>query len=174
MVPMLVPGVARGADQTILGDQLVVKNPSTPDRRRVAIKAREIGSINTLVGNPMADGAVITLSTTGGTPATETYQMPAGTSTATGKPFWTGDVLKGFTYKDTKGLNGPVKSAQVKLSQGRFQIKVDVDGKLGTVAIVPPDPGSGGCAILTITGGDSYSMRFTDGHLTNVGLGSSR
>jgi hypothetical protein len=44
-----------------------------------------------------------------GTPSMQTFPLPAGTSAPTGKPFWSGDVVKGFKYKDSKGENGPVK-----------------------------------------------------------------
>ena len=85
-------------------------------------------------------------------------------SPTTGKPFWSGDAVKGFKYKDSKGENGPVKVVQIKKStSGSFTIKVVVDGKLGTVSVVPPNLGTGACALLEIGGGDSYSVRFADG-----------
>jgi hypothetical protein len=40
---------ARAAGQTILGNQLVVKDPSTPDRRQLVVKASEVGSPDTIV-----------------------------------------------------------------------------------------------------------------------------
>ena len=80
-------------------------------------------------------------------------RLPTGTSPTNLKPFWTGDAVKGFKYSDSKGENGPVKSALIKLASGVFQIKVAVDGKLGPVDVVPPNPGSDGCVLFTISGG---------------------
>jgi len=105
----------------------------------------------------------------GATPTVETYPLPAGVSPTTSKPFWTGDAIKGFSYKDPKGENGPVKSAQLKLKGGAFQIKIAVDGKLGPVGVVPPDPGTDGCVRLAVADGDSYSVSFTTGQVTNKG-----
>jgi poly(3-hydroxybutyrate) depolymerase len=160
---------ARAADQLVLGSQLVVKNPGTPDRRKVTVKAKEKASDDTIVGNLVADGGTIAITLEGGTPSDATYLLPAGTSASTGKPFWTGDAAKGFKYRDSKGENGPVKVAQVKLKNAIFQIKIVVDGKLGAVDLAPPAPGSSGCALLTIAGGDSYSVAFTTGDTTNDG-----
>ena len=110
----------------------------------------------------------MTVTANGASPSSETYPLPAGTSTRA-KPFWTGDAVKGFKYGDPNGENGPVKSGRLKLRNGVFQIKVVVDGKLGPVDVVPPDPGTDGCAVFTILGGDSYSVQFASGHVTNKG-----
>ena len=160
---------ARAADQTVLGNQLVVKNPSTAEKRKITVKAKESATDDTIVGDPVTGGATVTITANGANPTEETYALPAGTSPSTQKPFWSGDALKGFKYRDAKGENGPVKVAQLKLTGGVFQIKVVVDGKLAPVAIVPPAPGSDGCALLTIGGGDSYSVQFATGTLTNQG-----
>ena len=161
--------LAHAADQTVLGNQLVVKNPSAPEKRKVTVKGKESASDNTIVGDPVANGATVTITANGANPTEETYAMPAGTSPSSSKPYWSGDLVKGFKYRDSKGENGPVKVAQLKLKGGVFQIKVVVDGKLAPVGIVPPAPGSDGCALLTIVGGDSYSVLFADGTLTNQG-----
>ena len=110
-VAVTAPSAARAADQTILGNQLVVKNPSTPDKREVVVKAREAGSPDTIVGDPTVAGASLAITANGGTPSAQTFALPAGTSALTGKPFWSGDAVKGFKYKDSKGENGPVKVA---------------------------------------------------------------
>src|SRR5258705_10108776 len=123
----------------------------------------------TFVGVRGTSGATGTISADGGPPPSETYAWPAGASPSTLRPFWSGDPAKGFKYKDPKGENGPVKSAQLKLKGGVFQIKITVDGKLGPVAVVPPNPGTGGCVLLTIVGGDSYSVQFLGGDQTSDG-----
>lgn len=53
--------LAYAADQAILGNQLLVKNPSTPDKRKVTAEAKEKASANTLVGDPTIGGATRTV-----------------------------------------------------------------------------------------------------------------
>ena len=53
--------IASAADQTILGSQLLVKNPSTPEKRTVVGKAKESASPNTIVGDPTLNGATLTV-----------------------------------------------------------------------------------------------------------------
>jgi predicted esterase len=166
---ILMLAVADAADQTVLGRSLVVKDPSSATKRKITVKAKETGSDDSLVGDPVANGATVTITLDGMTPGVETYGLPAGTSPTTHKPFWSGDPLRGLKYGDPKGDNGAVKSAQLKLKGGVFQIKVVIDGKLGPVALVPPNPGSDGCVLLAITGGDSYSVQFASGQVTNGG-----
>jgi hypothetical protein len=160
---------AHAADQTVLGSSLVIKNPSTPIKRKITVKAKETGTDGTLVGDPVTSGATVTVSANGTVPSTDTFSMPTGTNPENQKPFWTGDAVKGFKYSDSKGANGPVKSAQIKLKNGVFQIKVAVDAKLGAVDVVPPNLGSDGCVLFTIGGGDSYSIQFASGKVTNKG-----
>ncbi len=154
---------AHAADQTVLGSDLTVKNPGTADKRSVSVKAKESGSDDVLVGDPAASGATVTITLEGITPSSASYDLPAGVSVTSGKPFWSGDPAKGFKYRDPKGENGPVKSAQIKKSKGgTFQLSVAIDGKLGPVDVVPPGPGTG-CVLFTISGGDSYSVAFANG-----------
>jgi poly(3-hydroxybutyrate) depolymerase len=161
--------VARAADQLVLGSTLVVKDSGTAAKRKITVKAKETGTDDTLMGDPTTGGATVTISATGGTPSSQTFTLPVGVSAMTQKPFWSGDASKGFKYRDAKGENGAVKSAQIKLKGGTFQIKVSVDGKGGPVDVVPPNPGSAGCAFLSIGGGDGYSVQFATGKLTNKG-----
>ncbi|HXJ34676.1 MAG TPA: alpha/beta hydrolase [Candidatus Eisenbacteria bacterium] len=168
-VVLSVVPAAPSADQTILGSAFTVKDPGTAAKRKITVTAKESASPDSLVGDPTAGGASVTITANGATSSAETYALPAGTSPTTLKPFWTGDALKGFKYRDAKGENGPVKLAQIKVSNGTFRLKVGLDGKLGPIGVVPPNPGSDGCVLLTIVGGDSYSVRFADGKLTNNG-----
>jgi len=164
---------AHAADQTILGNQLQVKNPSTPDKRKVVVKAKEKLSPNTIVGNPVASGASLSVVANSALPGVpQVFALPQGTSGITGKPFWSGDAVKGFKYKDSKGEQSAVKSVQIKkTSSGNFSIKVTASGKLGLITVTPPNPGLSGCAALILTGGDSYSVAFKagDGLVTNKG-----
>ena len=164
-------GLAYAADQTILGNNFLVKNPGTTDKRKIVGKAKESGSANTINGNPVAAGATLTIRADGGSPSVQVFGLPQGTITATGKPAWSGDATKGFKYKDPKGQNGPVKIAQIKKSaSGTFSIKAVISGKNGTILVTPPNPGTGGCMLLGLNLGDTYSVSFEPGtgaQLTN-------
>jgi len=161
--------LADAADQKVRGNTLVVRDSGSDAQRRITVKAREAASDDTLVGDPTTGGASVTITVTGATPSSQTFTLPAGVSSTKQKPFWTGNAVKGFKYADRKGENGPVKSAQIKLKGGAFQIKVTIDGKGGPVDVVPPNPGSAGCAFLSIGGGDGYSIQFATGKVTNKG-----
>jgi hypothetical protein len=154
-------GGALAADQTILGKSLSVKNPSTPDRRKVVVVGKEPGSPNTLVGNPTVNGATLTVVANGGTPTSQTFLVPQGIS-ATGKPFWSAIGTTGYKYKDSKGEQGPVKTILLKRApSGNFTVKAVVQGKLdGGTTIVPPNPGTDGCVVVAIGLGDAYHLRF--------------
>src|SRR5215467_7458751 len=39
---LLLPVTTHAANQNVLGDQLLVKNPSTPDKRKITVKAKEL------------------------------------------------------------------------------------------------------------------------------------
>jgi acetyl esterase/lipase len=163
------PSMVQAADQTVRGKALVVKNPGTPGKRRITVVAREPASDDSLVGDPVTNGATIRIAVDGAMPSSQTFSLPAGLSAAKRKPFWTGDAAKGFAYRDAKAENGPVKSARVTLRGGTFRIRVVIDGKGGSVDVVPPSPGSAGCAFLEIGGGDAYSIQFSTGRVTNKG-----
>ena len=109
--------VVHAADQTVRGTTLIVKDPGADAKRKITVKAKEAASDNTLVGDPTVNGASVTITTTGATPTSQTFTLPAGTSAMTQKPFWSGDAVKGFKYKDGKGENGAVKTA--RSSSGR-------------------------------------------------------
>ena len=167
----LSAGTALAADQTIFGKSLTVKNPATPDRRKVSIQAKEAGSPNVIVGNPTATGATLTVSLNGANPSTQTFLLPQGVSVQ-GKPFWKAVGADGYKYKDSKGEQSTVKTLLIKKTPGgTFAIKAIVAGKLdGGTHLVPPDPGTDGCATLSITGGDTYHMKYgNDGLVQNTG-----
>ena len=170
LLSTMLPIVAHGADQTVLGNQLNVKAGATPDKRKIIVKAKEKASDNVLVGDPLTGGATLTVSANGTTSTSQTFNLPVGTSTMTGKPFWSGSLAKGYKYKDPKRENGPVKIAQIKKTPGGvFQIKVVIDAKGGSVTVVPPNTGTFGCAQLTLGTGDSYHVRFASGVAVNKG-----
>lgn len=165
---VLLPSAAFAADQAVLGKQLLVKNPGGPEKRKLLVKAAENNTDNTLVGDPTTGGATLTISLYGGTASAQTFNMPAGLN-AKGKPFWKGDAVKGYSYKDAKGENGAVTTAKLKVKNGTFQLKLVLSGKAAALDLTPPEGGLGGCVQLAIGGGDSYSIRFADGQLKQKG-----
>src|SRR5262249_27939882 len=56
---------ARAADQSVRGSSLVVKDPGSADQRKITAKAREVGSDDTLVGDPVTGGATVTITANG-------------------------------------------------------------------------------------------------------------
>jgi hypothetical protein len=160
----------QAADQTILGSKLQVKDPGTQYQRRVQVKAREKASPNTIVGNPTVSGATLTIRVDGGSMSQQTIALPASN--------WSGDATKGFKYKDGPRALSPVKSARLSKSpSGAVSLQVQLDARVATtqypvaqeVNVLPPNPGTDGCALLTIGGGDSYSVKFVGGQIINKG-----
>jgi hypothetical protein len=165
-------GSALAADQPILGSQLQLKNPGAPSKTSLKAAAKEKGSTNTLVGDPVVSGAVLTVRANGGTPSSQTFNLPQGSSPTTGKPYWSGNVTKGFVYKDSKLEQGPIKQVSIKkTSSGVFQIKIGGSGKVTPLTVLPPNLGTDGCVLLELGGGDTYSVQFPagNGKITNKG-----
>jgi hypothetical protein len=171
----LVAVAAYAADQTILGKSFSVKaKPGDPSKTKVAGSASEKDSPNTLVGDPTAEGsaggAILEIFVNGGTSASQSFVLSQGTNSK-GKPFWSGDAVKGFKYSDSKGEQSAVKSVSISLSKnGTFSIKVSVSGKNGPVSILPPNPGTDACLAVQLGGGDRYSVQFgPESKITNKG-----
>src|SRR5262245_29903259 len=170
----LVAGLAVAADQTILGKSFSVKaKPGDATKTKVTGSASEKDSPNTLVGDPTdgsAGGAILTIFVDGGSSATQSFVLAQG-SDSKGKPFWSGDPVKGFKYKDSKGDQSAVKSAQITLKNGKFSFKASLSGKNGPISILPPNPGTRACLAFQIgTSGDRYSVQFgPDSKITNKG-----
>jgi hypothetical protein len=174
------PMLARAADQTILGNNLTVKSTGEVLKRKIIVKAKETASPNTIVGDPIANGATLEVSIDGidyggndydGVPQSQLFDLPTGLN-AKGKPFWSGDATKGYKYKDSKFENGPVKTAQIKKADnGVFQIKATIDSKLGGVNL-NGTASRFGCAQLSIGSGDTYHMRFATGEITRSNSGT--
>lgn len=169
---------AYAADQTILGKTFSAKaKPGDPTKTNVAASASEKNSPNTLVGNPTsagsAGGAILDITVNGGDSASQTFVLGQGNNSK-GKPFWTGDAVKGFKYKDSAGEQSAVKSLSIKLSnKGQFTIKASISGKNGPVSILPPNPGTDACVALQLGvngSGDRYSIQFgPESKITNKG-----
>lgn len=151
------------ADQTILGSKLVVKDPKPgvdPSKRKVTFSAKENASPNTLVGNPVASGAVLQVIANGANDTSQVYNLAQGTNSR-GKPFWKGIGTIGFKYNDNLGDQGPVSRISIKRApNGNFSIKGLVLGRNGALNVLPPNPGTDGFAVLLLGGGDRYCVQY--------------
>lgn len=164
-------GLTFAAEQPILGKFFSVSDPRPgvdATRRRVDVSATEKGSSVTLVGNPTlegsAGGAILELFAYGATSSNQVFVLPQGTN-AKGKSYWTAKGSSGFVYSDLRGDQGPVRQILLKrTSSGSVGVKIQVWGKNGTISVLPPNPGTSGCAALKLgtgaSAGDRYSMMF--------------
>src|SRR6516225_3307843 len=136
VLSMMLAGWANAADQTILGRSFLVKNPGSPEKRKVTGAAKEVDSPNTLMGDPTvhgsaggailgsaggailgsAGGAVLTVIAQGDHSSQQIFALKQGKS-STGKPFWRASVANGvtngFKYKDPNGEQGAVKAVLI-------------------------------------------------------------
>ncbi len=161
-VLLVMPATTHAADQMVLGSKLQISNPGAQEKRKISLQTKEKASANTIVGDPVANGATLNIRTTGNDVDGQTFNLPSAN--------WTGDPVKGFKYKDAHGVNGPVASVQLSDKGGTFAMKVSISGKLGLISILPPNPGADGCALFTINGGgDDYSVNFATGVAKNKG-----
>ena len=157
-------GIAYAADQTLLGKQEQVHDPKPgidATKRKLLGQGLEKASPVTIVGDPTVGGATLSVFAFGATSSNQVFDLLQGVDPVTGKLFWSGSTSKGFKYADKSGANGPVKVAQLKKSKsGTVQFKALAVAKNGAVNVVPPNPGTGGCILFEIVGGDRYHMRF--------------
>jgi hypothetical protein len=139
-------GSATAADQTILGRSMVVKNPNPgdPSLRKVTGSASEKNSTNTLVGDPVVAGALLTVIANGNDPTQQDFPLPQALSSL-GRTFWDYSGSFGFKHTDSRGEQGPVKSVSIRSTPtGVFTMKVKLIGKNGVIDVVPPNPGTNG------------------------------
>jgi hypothetical protein len=162
----LLAGAAPAADQAILGARLRVRDPDPADvtARRVTAIAREPASSATVVGDPTRAGSVggafLELFAGGAHPSAQTFALPQGTSRS-GGAFWEPLGKRGYRYRDRDGEQGPVSDLLIARSAGgRFRIKATAAGTSGSLAIVPPAPGTDGHLTLTVAGGERYCVQY--------------
>jgi hypothetical protein len=74
---------AQAAEQTVLGSSLMVKDAGVPTKRKIVLKAKEDATDNTVVGDPIANGATLTITANGVSSSSETYTLPGGNSPST-------------------------------------------------------------------------------------------
>jgi ELWxxDGT repeat protein len=153
------------APQIVLGKSLAVKDPAPgvdPARRSVVVVGKETASDDTVVGNPLANGATIEIIANGAGATAQTFTLPAGAA-APGVAGWkaVGTPVTGYKYTDALGAHGPVKAALLqRKADGTFLIKVTAKGLLGSITVLPPAPGSDGGMRFVIPGGATYCVAF--------------
>src|SRR5262245_14746134 len=154
---------AHATDQLILGKSFVVKDPMPgidPSKRSVVALGKELSSPNTLVGNPLTNGASVEIVANGGTPTDQVVNLLPGAYNGSNGWKALGSPVIGYSYKDVTPT-GPVKTALIKkAANGIFILKVVMKGTNGATTVIPPNPGTDGGMRFTIAGGDSYCVNF--------------
>jgi len=154
---------ALAADQTILGNKLVVRDPKPgidPSRRKLTFGAKEVASPNTIVGNPVANGATLEIIANGSNSTSQVFNLAQGTNSR-GKPFWKSIGNIGFRYSDSLGDQGPaMRLIMRRAPNGNFTIKGTLLGRNGALNVLPPNPGTDGFAVIVLGGGDRYCVQY--------------
>ena len=133
---------------------ILVKNPSSdPSKRKILWRVKEPGSINTISGDPIANGATVRISLTPG--GDQCFQLPAGN--------WSALSADGYRYNDSDLSEGAVRSAYIKRvpnstsPTSRFHIRVFIKGDgPEAITVTPGDPTTDWAVNFRIGGGDEY------------------
>ena len=73
---------ARGADQTVLGKEFLLKDPKPgvdTTKRKLVAQGKESASSDQIIGDPTVAGGSLTVSVTGATSASQVFVLPQGT-----------------------------------------------------------------------------------------------
>jgi hypothetical protein len=145
------------AQQHVLGRLIMVTDPkpADPDRRKIRVTAREPSGATTIVGDPTVGGGSL-LVVVGDDPDNGSFfPLPAAGWSAT---------AHGFTYRDSSGVYGPVRTAALRDDGRSVQVKAVLSGRQGpgTPPHLPivPDAATEGGVQLTFVGGDTYCMQY--------------
>jgi hypothetical protein len=135
-------GIAIAAQQGAAAKKLLVKNPTSGNKKIVYLSKNASSTIN---GDPTLNGATFTVALTPG--GTQCVTLPAANWTTTNT---------GFKYKDPQLTAGPVKVALIKVSgSGNFLLKVVA--KSAAITVAPGNPtASYGTSFEIGGGGDQY------------------
>src|SRR5262249_15111671 len=128
-----------------------------PSRRSLATVALEHTSDDTIVGNPSNAGATLTVFTHGASSANQSFVLPASG--------WH-IVNGGFRYRRPSDGSGAITSLRLtRTGMGVLRLKMRASGRVGPIALVPPNPGTGACVRLDVRNGDSYHVLFESGEI---------
>ncbi len=171
-----LPTTTTTLPQAVLGRTLAITDPKPgeggdPSKRKITLTAHEPASDDALDPATLVQGgASLTVTTFGATATSQTFSMPGP---------WRPVGTTGAKYSDSRGVNGPVKSALVKRSSaGVFDVRVTISGKVSgevsepPVVVVPPNPGFGARVVFQIDWGRSYCVGFggeAQGTIANSG-----
>lgn len=146
---MISAGLVFSADQPKPAKKLLVKNPPAgATKRKIVYKVKENASTNTVVGDPVTDGATLRIVLSPG--GDQCFTMPSSG--------WSTISSLGFKYKDPTLANGAVKVASIKKTPSDvFLIKAVIQGN-GSEAITvePGNPTDSYATNFTLGAGDSY------------------
>jgi cysteine-rich repeat protein len=162
-----------GDCRAVLGRVFAVRDPKPPgnpvvpadkNKRRVLVLAREPDSDNDVLGNPIANGARITIFTDGMMPTQQVIDIPPGAKPPGKAAGWKA-LRTGFVFVNPPQAmvpDCPVRVASIrKNGRGTLLLRVSLAGNLdGTIDVEPPKPGTAGGMIFEIPGGESYCVRF--------------
>jgi hypothetical protein len=138
----------------ILGNRCVLR-ATAGGTRKVVCSAKERLSPSFVVGDPVGGGATLRVVTTGGTPADQTFALPAVRWSAVGAG------PQGYRYADPAGADGPVRSVRVqRRSSQTFTLTATITGTSPGVQLVPPNPGESVVMALQLAGGETYCAGF--------------
>jgi hypothetical protein len=167
-VLLLTAAAAGAADQTVLGRVMAVSDPlpSNPSKRKIKLTAYEGVTDNTIVGDPLAQGATLQVIVNGATSTSQTFTLPPGPPPVSVGPGWSAKVTPLYTtyvYKDKNGEASPVTGLKIRLRNGgylRLGLKADAQGNNGPIDVVPGNPTTDLGIRLTLGTGDTYCVLF--------------
>jgi len=159
--------VAHAAQQVVRGRLFLVTDPSAgrSSKRHVLIHGADFPGTTTVVGDPLANGAMLLVVANGRTSTRQTFALPPGAFSRPNGPGWSRLVKRRraiYTYVDERGENGPVTFLTIHQVASSFRVNATLEGRgqRRQVSIVPPNPGTDGVMVLSINGGDSYCVPF--------------
>jgi len=166
----LTSGGALAAEQTVLGAKMIVRDPLpgvNPHKRKVLVAAKEKLTDNTVVGDPLADGATLEVIVNGGTSTSQVFALPAGPPPTSTGPGWITKTLPGvyaaFKYSDKNGEATPVTKLYFKWKADSgltIKAKLKAQGNNPPIDVVPGNPTSDLGIRLTLGTGDTYCGLF--------------
>ena len=146
-------GPAAAADQVILGKQLKLKHPPSNVETVIGF-GKEVASAATVVGDPLANGAVVMLFANGDTNQSTGFALPPG-AFVPGGAGWVATPT-GYIYKASGIPDGVKKCLIKKTAKGVFLLRCLLKGNVP--GLEPPGNITDGGMHFEIIGGDTYCV----------------